>query len=61
MPDARSEADGRFRRLGARLVRSIGDNAELIVVGDAGHAVPFEQPESFTDAVRRWFQAVEDV
>jgi len=55
------EADARFRRLGAELVRSIGDNAELIVVGDAGHAVPFEQPESFTDAVRRWFQAVEDV
>ena len=50
------EADARFRRLGAELVRSIGDNAELIVVGDAGHAVPFEQPESFTDAVRRWFE-----
>ena len=53
------ERDAKFRRLGARLVRSIGANAELIVVGDAGHAVPFEQPESFADAVRRWFDAIE--
>jgi 2-succinyl-6-hydroxy-2,4-cyclohexadiene-1-carboxylate synthase len=54
------ELDGRFRRLGARLVRSIGDNAELIVVGDAGHAVPAEQPAPLTDALRRWFQALDD-
>ena len=53
--------DAKFRRLGARLVRSIGDNAELIVVGDAGHAVHLEQPEAFIDAIRRWFDAVDDV
>jgi len=55
------EADVRFRRLGAELVRSIGDNAELVVVAEAGHAVPFERPDRFADAVRRWFQAVDEL
>jgi pimeloyl-ACP methyl ester carboxylesterase len=54
------EADGRFRRLGAELVRAIGDNAELVVVAEAGHAVPFERPDRFADAVRRWFDALAD-
>jgi 2-succinyl-6-hydroxy-2,4-cyclohexadiene-1-carboxylate synthase len=54
------ELDAKFRRLGADLVRSIGDNAELVVVAGAGHAVPFEAPERFTDALERWFQATDD-
>jgi 2-succinyl-6-hydroxy-2,4-cyclohexadiene-1-carboxylate synthase len=55
------ELDTKFRRLGAQLVRAIGDNAELIVVGDAGHAVPFAQPEAFTDALERWFRATDEL
>ncbi|MBV9951087.1 MAG: alpha/beta fold hydrolase [Acidimicrobiia bacterium] len=54
------ELDGKFRRLGAQLVRSIGDNAELVVVAGAGHAVPFEAPERFTDALERWFAVTDE-
>jgi 2-succinyl-6-hydroxy-2,4-cyclohexadiene-1-carboxylate synthase len=54
------ELDAKFRRLGAELVRSIGGNAELVVVAAAGHAVPFEQPERFADALARWFAATDE-
>jgi 2-succinyl-6-hydroxy-2,4-cyclohexadiene-1-carboxylate synthase len=54
------EQDSKFRRLGARLVRAVGANAELVIVAGAGHAVPFEQPERFIDAVDRWFEASDD-
>ena len=54
------ELDVKFRRLGASLVRGIGDHAELVVVAGAGPAVPFEQPERFTDALERWFEATDE-
>jgi 2-succinyl-6-hydroxy-2,4-cyclohexadiene-1-carboxylate synthase len=54
------ELDAKFRRLGAELVRSIGGNAELVVVAAAGHPVPFEQPDRFADALERWFAATDE-
>ena len=52
------ERDEKFRALGERLVAGI-TGAELAVVGDAGHAVPFERPDAFVDVVRPWLAAHE--
>ena len=41
------ERDEKFRALGSELVAGIGTNASLTTVSGAGHAVPFEQPETF--------------
>ncbi len=45
------ERDGRYVAIAERLVAGIGGNARLGVVPDAGHAVPFEAPGPFVDAV----------
>lgn len=46
------EKDAKFVALGERLVGAIGENALLLLVPSAGHAVPFEQPEAFAALVR---------
>lgn len=41
------ERDEKFTAIGRRLVEEIGDNARLVEVPGAGHAVPFERPTDF--------------
>jgi 2-succinyl-6-hydroxy-2,4-cyclohexadiene-1-carboxylate synthase len=47
------ERDAKFVALGERLASGI-TGAVLEIVPGAGHAVPFEQPDAFVAAVRRW-------
>jgi 2-succinyl-6-hydroxy-2,4-cyclohexadiene-1-carboxylate synthase len=37
-----------------RLADSIGPNATLVVIPDAGHTCQLEQPEAFTTVLRNW-------
>jgi len=53
------ELDHKFATLGRRLVGSIGTNAELAVVPDAGHACHLERPDAFAAAVLPFLQAEE--
>lgn len=46
------EKDAKFVALGERLAASIGTNALFLLVPNAGHAVPFEQPLAFSTLVR---------
>jgi 2-succinyl-6-hydroxy-2,4-cyclohexadiene-1-carboxylate synthase len=46
--------DAKFAALGARLQESIGANATLALVPDAGHAAHLEQPAAFLAVVRPW-------
>jgi len=46
------ENDPKFVALGDRLAAAIGENAMFVLVPDSGHAVPFEQPDSFSALVR---------
>jgi len=45
------EKDPKFVALGERLAAAIGENAMFVLVPDAGHAVPFEQPDAFSALV----------
>ena len=45
--------DGKFRQLGERAV-SLLPNAELIIEEAAGHRVPWEAAESFSELVKRF-------
>jgi 2-succinyl-6-hydroxy-2,4-cyclohexadiene-1-carboxylate synthase len=45
------EYDEKYVRLAGRLVESIGPNASLRVISNAGHACHLEQPERFLDAL----------
>jgi 2-succinyl-6-hydroxy-2,4-cyclohexadiene-1-carboxylate synthase len=47
------ERDAKFVALGERLAAGIA-RATLDIVPDAGHAAPFERPDAFVAAVRRW-------
>jgi 2-succinyl-6-hydroxy-2,4-cyclohexadiene-1-carboxylate synthase len=47
------ENDEKFKALGERLVAAI-PHATFEVIAGAGHAAPFEEPDAFVDAVRRW-------
>jgi 2-succinyl-6-hydroxy-2,4-cyclohexadiene-1-carboxylate synthase len=49
--------DAKFRVLGERLARSIGANATLATVPDAGHAAHLEQPAAFLAILRAWLAA----
>ncbi len=49
--------DDKFRAVAIETVDAIGDNARLVLVADAGHAVPFEQPGAFVALVREFFGA----
>ena len=46
--------DEKYAALGERLVASIGDNATLALVPDAGHAAHLEQPDAFLGLLRPW-------
>ncbi len=48
------ERDDKFRALGERLVTSIGPNAHLAVVPNAGHAAHLEAPEHFLTLFREF-------
>lgn len=43
--------DKKFIDLGERMAAAVGPNALLVLAADAGHAVPFEQPEAFARLV----------
>ncbi len=45
-------SDGKFTELGARMVRSIGANATLAVVPDAGHSPHLQRPDEVAGLVR---------
>jgi 2-succinyl-6-hydroxy-2,4-cyclohexadiene-1-carboxylate synthase len=46
--------DAKFRAEAHRLVGSIGANADLVLVADAGHAAHLEQPAAFLSLLREW-------
>ncbi|MGI8661689.1 MAG: alpha/beta fold hydrolase [Acidimicrobiales bacterium] len=46
--------DAKFAAEGARLAASIGSNAQLALVPDAGHAAHLEQPQRFLGILRPW-------
>ena len=46
------EKDEMFVALGERLAAAIGTNALFLLVPEAGHAVPFQQPEAFATLLR---------
>jgi 2-succinyl-6-hydroxy-2,4-cyclohexadiene-1-carboxylate synthase len=48
------ERDAKFTALANRIAAAIGDNAETASIAQAGHAAPFEQPESFARSIGRW-------
>jgi 2-succinyl-6-hydroxy-2,4-cyclohexadiene-1-carboxylate synthase len=49
--------DAKFRAEGARLAESIGTNAALALIPDAGHAAHLEQPEVFLSTLRAWLRS----
>ena len=49
--------DAKFHAEGERLVASIGDNAMLELIPNAGHAAHLEQPVEFIAVLRRWLAA----
>ena len=51
------ERDLKFTALGRRLVQCIGANAELAVIGGAGHACHLERPGEFAAAVVPFLRA----
>jgi 2-succinyl-6-hydroxy-2,4-cyclohexadiene-1-carboxylate synthase len=51
------EYDAKFRALADRLVDSIGPNASVSVVADAGHAAHLEQPDAFVTNLRTFLEA----
>lgn len=51
------ERDERYVAVAERLVAGIGANAALGIVPGAGHAVPFEAPGRFVDAVEGFLDA----
>jgi len=54
------ERDAKYRALGARVVEALGGRAELEVVAGAGHAVPFENPDGFLEALASWYSGFFD-
>lgn len=46
--------DDKFRAIAERMQSGIGDNAELAVINDAGHAAHLERPDAFVEAVDRF-------
>jgi 2-succinyl-6-hydroxy-2,4-cyclohexadiene-1-carboxylate synthase len=49
--------DAKFSAEAARLGEAIGDNAEVALVPDAGHAAHLEQPDAFLALLRDWLEA----
>jgi 2-succinyl-6-hydroxy-2,4-cyclohexadiene-1-carboxylate synthase len=49
--------DTKFTAEAERLVATIGSNASLAIVPDAGHAAHLERPDEFLAAVRPWLRA----
>jgi 2-succinyl-6-hydroxy-2,4-cyclohexadiene-1-carboxylate synthase len=54
------ERDERFTALARRMREGIGDNATVVVVADAGHAVHLEQPAASVDLVASWLRSNEE-
>ncbi len=48
------QRDAKFVALAERLADVIGDNAELVVIPDAGHTVHLEQPDAFLGVLQPW-------
>lgn len=46
--------DTKFAALARRMTDAIGPNATLALIPGAGHSVPWEDPDAFLDAYRRW-------
>jgi len=49
--------DARFVEIGERLAAGLG--AARVVIPDAGHAVPWEQPAAFAEAVLEWLRVTQ--
>ena len=49
--------DTKFTALAERLASTIGPNATLAIIGDAGHTVHLEQPAAFLTNLRAWLAA----
>ncbi len=49
--------DDKFSTLAHRLAETIGDNATVALVSDAGHAAHLEQPDAFLAVLRPWLTA----
>lgn len=50
------ERDEKFTALAHRLATSIGDNATVAIIPDAGHAAHLEQPATFIRTLRAWLR-----
>jgi 2-succinyl-6-hydroxy-2,4-cyclohexadiene-1-carboxylate synthase len=48
--------DDKFRRIGDEMKNTIGANADLIVIENAGHSVHLEQTHSFQSVVGEFLQ-----
>ena len=48
--------DKKFSAEAERLASSIGPNATMALVPDAGHAAHLEQPEAFLATLRQWLR-----
>lgn len=53
---AAGERDEKFTALAHRLAASIGDNATVAIIPDAGHAAHLEQPAAFVRTLRTWLR-----
>jgi 2-succinyl-6-hydroxy-2,4-cyclohexadiene-1-carboxylate synthase len=53
------ELDTKYRELAQRLARTIGDNATVRIVQEAGHACHLEKPDEFVEAVTSWLDSAQ--
>lgn len=50
--------DAKFTALGRRLTATIGADASMVVIDDAGHNVPLERPDAVATAIVDWTRSI---